>query len=268
MVELTTAVRFAAFDASPPLSQRRGGSLALIGAFPAIITRRAFGGEQPDRRQLHPLALQSLSRNLEQGRRRLRQVGRRRLCDTGHRGQQREGHRRHQGDSRQDRRQLRHQRRSERQPGRAADRAGLQGRGRLCRHPVEQAQRSASLGFQSQLRRPHLLQRRSLRQGDGGNADQGDGRQGRHRRARRHRIQRAGDRTEGRPHGSAQGQSGRATARHAGRQLVGDRGAAKDQRVADPVRRQDRRHLGGQRRHGARRRRSACGATAEPGRFR
>ena len=51
---------------------------------------------------------------------------------------------------------------------------------------------------------------------------------------------------------------GRQAARHAGRQLVGDRGAGEDQRLADPVRRRDRRHLGGQRRHGARRGRGAA----------
>ena len=39
---------------------------------------------------------------------------------------------------------------------------------------------------------------------------------------------------------------GRQAARHAGRQLVGDRGAREDQRLAHPVRRRDRRHLGGQ----------------------
>ncbi len=50
-------------------------------------------------------------------------------------------------------------------------------------------------------------------------------------------FERAGNRTEGRAHGSAESKSRRATAGHAGRQLVGDRGVAKDQRVADPVRR-------------------------------
>ena len=100
-------------------------AVGAIGAFPAIITRRGYRRRQPDRGQLDPLAVQSLSRHLEQGRRGLRQVGRRRVRDAGHRGQQREGHRRHQGDPRQDRRQLRHQRRPQRQPGRAADRRGL-----------------------------------------------------------------------------------------------------------------------------------------------
>ena len=42
----------------------------------------------------------------------------------------------------------------ERQPGRPADRRGLQGGRRLCRHPVEQAQRPASLGFQSRTTSP------------------------------------------------------------------------------------------------------------------
>ena len=83
----------------------------------------------------------------------------------------------------------------------------VEGCRRLRRHAVEQAGRPASLGFRSELRRAHLVQRRSLRQGDGRGADQGDGRQGRHRRARRHRVQRAGNRTQGWPRGSAQGQS-------------------------------------------------------------
>ena len=39
---------------------------------------------------------------------------------------------------------------------------------------------------------------------------------------------------------------GRQAARHAGRELVGDRGARKDQRLAHPVRRPDHRHLGSQ----------------------
>ena len=39
---------------------------------------------------------------------------------------------------------------------------------------------------------------------------------------------------------------GRQAARHAGRQLVGHRSAREDQRLAHPVRRRDRRHLGGQ----------------------
>ena len=63
--------------------------------------------------------------------------------------------------------------------------------GAYCRHAVEQAERPASLGLRPELRRPHLVQRRALRQGDGRGADQGDGRQGRHRRAGRHRIERA-----------------------------------------------------------------------------
>ena len=70
------------------------------------------------------------------------------------------------------------------------------------------------------------------------------------------------------PDGGAQGQSGRSAARHAGRQLVGHRGAGKDQRLADPVRRQDRRNLGGQRRHGACRRRGAAQRRSRPARFR
>ena len=74
-----------------------------------------------------------------------------------------------------------------------------EGSRRLCRDPVEQAGRPASLGLRPELRRPHLVQRRALRQGDGRDADQGDGRQGRHRRARRHRVERAGDRAQGRP---------------------------------------------------------------------
>ena len=69
--------------------------------------------------------------------------------------------------------------------------------GAYRRDPVEQARRPASVGFQSELCRAHLVQRRPLRQGDGGDADQGDGRQGRDRGARRHRIQRSGDRTKG-----------------------------------------------------------------------
>ena len=149
---------------------------------PRLCRRRA------DRGQLDPLAVEPLPRHLEEGRRGLRQVGGRRGRDAGDRRQQREGHRRHQGDPRQDRRQLRDQRRPQRQPGRAADRRGLPGRRRLRRHPVEQARRPASLGPRPELRLAHLLLRRALRQGDGRGADQGDGRQGRHRRARRHRV--------------------------------------------------------------------------------
>ena len=112
-----------------PLRRREilkgAAAVGIAGAFPAIITAPRLRGRQPDRRQLDPLAVQPLSRHLEQGRRGLRQVGRRRVRDAGHRGQQREGHRRHQGDPRQDRRQLRHQRRPQRQPGRPPDRRGL-----------------------------------------------------------------------------------------------------------------------------------------------
>ena len=75
--------------------------------------------------------------------------------------------------------------------------------------------------FDPELRRPHLVQRRALRQGDGRGADQGDGRQGRHRGARRHRVQRARDRAQGRPRRGARSQPGRQAARLPGRQLVG-----------------------------------------------
>ncbi len=61
--------------------------------------------------------------------------------------------------------------------------------------------------FNPELCRSHLLQRRALRQGDGGDADQGDGRQGRYRGARRHRIQHSGDRAKGWADGGAEGQS-------------------------------------------------------------
>ncbi len=97
------------------------GALLPLGA---VARLRAAG--TADSGQLDPLAVQSLSRDLEQGRRGLRQIGRRRLRDAGHRGQQREGHRRHQGDPEQDRRQLRHQRRPQRQPGCPPDRRSLQ----------------------------------------------------------------------------------------------------------------------------------------------
>jgi ribose transport system substrate-binding protein len=46
---------------------------------------------------------------------------------------------------------------------------------------VEQARRPAPLGLRPELRRPHLVQRRAERQGDGRGAVQGDGRRGRHR---------------------------------------------------------------------------------------
>ena len=66
----------------------------------------------------------------------------------------------------------------------------------------------------------------------------------------------------------ARGQPGRQAARLPGGQLVGDRGAREDQRLAHPVRRRDRRHLGGQRRHGARRASRRCAPTAAPARCR
>ena len=66
----------------------------------------------------------------------------------------------------------------------------------------------------------------------------------------------------------ARGQPGRQAARLPGRQLVGDRGAGEDQRLAHPVRRRDHRHLGGQRRHGARRASRRCAPTAAPARCR
>ena len=231
--------------------------------------RRVSAADCADRGQLDPLADQSLSRDLEQGRRGLRQVGRRRIRDAGHRGQQREGHRRHQGDPRQDRRQLRHQRRPERQPGCAPDRRGLQGGRRLRRDPVEQARRPASLGLRPELRRPHLVQRRALRQGDGRGADQGDGRQGRHRGARRHQFERA-------RRSSARRASTQALAANPDVKLLdfqvanwtADRGAREDQRLAHPVRRRDQRHLGGERRHGAGRASRRCAPTAAPARCR
>ena len=53
--------------------------------------------------------------------------------------------------------------------------------------------------YDPELRRPHLVQRRALRQGHGRGAVQGDGRQGRHRRARRHPVERAGHRAQAGP---------------------------------------------------------------------
>ena len=183
----------------------------------------------------------------------------RRVRDAGHRRQQREGHRRHQGDARQDRRQLRHQRRPQRQPGRARRSSRrAKAAGAYVVTQWNKPARPAPLGFRPELRRPHLLQRRALRQGHGRGADQGHGRQGRHRGAGRHPVQRAGHRAQAGPGRGAGGQSRRQAARLPGRQLVGDRGAREDQRLADPVRRRDQGHLGGQRRHGAGRGRGAA----------
>ena len=49
---------------------------------------------------------------------------------------------------------------------------------------------------------------------------------------------------------------------------IGHRGARDDQCLADPVRRRDRRHLGGQRRHGRSARSKRCAPTAAPARCR
>ena len=128
-----------------------------------------------------------------------------RLRHARDRGQQREGRRRHQGDAGQDRRQHGPQRRPERQPGRAPDRRGLPEGRRLRRHPVEQARRPAPLGPRPELRRPHLVQRRPERQGDGRGAVQGHGRQGRDRGAGRHPVERAGHRAQEGPRHGAEG---------------------------------------------------------------
>ena len=169
------------------------------------------------------------------------------LRDPGHRGQQREGRLRHQGDAGQDRRQLRASTsipttaRTRGRSSRPAKAAGA--------YVVTQWNKPADLhpwDYRPQLRRAHLVQRRALRQGHGRGADQGDGRQGRHRGARRHRIQCPGDRAQEGPRAGAGREFGRQAAGLPGRQLVGDRGAGEDERLADPVRRQDRRHLGGQ----------------------
>ena len=139
------------FDLRFSVSRRRflkgAAAVGVIGCVSGDHHPSSACGGQPDGRQFDSLAFQSIPRHLEQGWRRVRQVGRRRLRDAGDRGQQREGHRRHQGDFRQDERQLRHQRRPERQSGRPADRPGVQGRRRLRGDLVEQAQRSAPLDF-------------------------------------------------------------------------------------------------------------------------
>jgi hypothetical protein len=64
----TTAVRFTRFDAAPPLSQGRSSRWRRRRGSGDPHASRAGCG-QSDGRQLHSLALQSLSRDLEQGRR-------------------------------------------------------------------------------------------------------------------------------------------------------------------------------------------------------
>ena len=170
-----------------------------------------------------------------------------RLRHAGDRGQQREGRRRHQGDAGQDRRQLV----LNVDPNDSPD-----------ARPIVEACQAAGAYVVTQWNKPadlhpwdhdpNYVAHISFngvpeRQGDGRGAVQGHGRQGRHRGARRHPVQRA-------RRSSARRASTRRWPPIPDIKLLdfqvanwdADRGARQDQRLAHPVRRQDRRHLGRQ----------------------